>query len=165
MKRVLFILITTGLAAVALQHAFAQKATKKEPVKTAGGKLPVATQMIDVTLAHYAITNGRISKSLFDSLAKAGLKIAPGAPANAVIDGFAFTYAEHSMYEDSVGNPLPVTEYLIEYCYGDTLTNNIRSSLFDRTKPGDTVYFDQIKIDLPSGKPAKGKALKFTIGQ
>jgi len=65
-----------------------------------------------------------------------------------------------------------MTDILSEYCPGDTITGNVAYSIFDRSKPGDTVYFDRITVLLQSdpntgkgsmGEPILGKTLKAYI--
>jgi hypothetical protein len=46
---------------------------------------------------------------------------------------------------------------------GDTLSPIIRNTLVERTKPGDTAYYDDIHIRLANGKAALGKSMKFVI--
>ncbi len=140
--------------------AFAQK--KETPVK-AGAKKPfVYTKpVMDVAIGQSDLSGGNISKSDFDAYAPKGIRIKE--PAGAFIEGFSFTYGERNLYEDSVGNEKRVTEYLTEYCMGDTLSPIIAHTIGDRTKPGDTAYYDDIHIRLPNGKPALGKPMKFVI--
>ncbi|MGZ7142769.1 hypothetical protein ACXWOE_10135, partial [Streptococcus pyogenes] len=67
------------------------------------------------------------------------------------VAGFIFNYKERNIYEDSVGNIIPVTDLLMEYCPGDTLTPAISASIYQRTKRGDTAYFDDIRVVWPGG--------------
>ncbi len=156
MKRIFFYSLAACFAVFAL-NAMAQKsktnkpATKIVPVK----KLP----QVEVALGRSSISMGKLSRRAFDSLAHQPIRLTEGG----TIQGFTFTYAEHNLYEDSVGNPLPLTDYLVEYCSGDTLTPGIKSTLFDRTKPGDTAFYSEIKVLLPSGQQATGKPMKFLI--
>jgi len=139
--------------------AFAQhKAPQKQPVEK---KAPVGRPVMVVTLGGTDRTGGDISKSDFDHMAPAGIRIKD--PNGAFIEGFSFTYGERNLYEDSAGNPKPVTDYLTEYCMGDTLSPIISKTISSRTKPGDTAYFDDIHIRLSDGKPANGKSMKFVI--
>ena len=107
------------------------------------------------------LSGGTIAKAQFDEIAAQGIHIK--SPQGAFIEGFSFTYGERNMYEDSVGNDKPVTEYLTEYCMGDTLSPIISHTIAQRSKPGDTAYYDDIHIRMPDGKPALGKAMKFVI--
>lgn len=141
-----------------LQQVQAQKSKPKPKVtaKPAAGNV----QSTDVFLGRSTLSGGAISKRAFDSLAGQGLRLAGN---NGTVSSFQFIYAERSLYEDSVGNPLITTDYLTEYCYGDTLSASIREGLKDRTKPGDTAYFDQIRILAANGQQLKGKAMRFVL--
>ncbi len=79
------------------------------------------------------------------------------------IEGFTFMYGERNVYEDSAGNPMVVTDYLTQYCYGDTLPAVIRNTLLQRCKPGDTAFYSGIKVIKSDGTHAPGKALKLPI--
>ena len=154
MKRIPLLILVAACTLVTLQQTFAQEA-KPKPEQKAVPKLPE----VPVTLGSSNYSGGSISKQEFDALLKQGVKLG----VEGKITGFNFSYAEHTMYEDSAGNPLRVTDYLVEHCMGDMLSQGISSSIYDRTKPGDTAYFDQIKVVLPSGGAALGKAMKFLI--
>lgn len=156
MKRiVLGVLMVAGMLAV-LQQATAQKPKQKpaKPVQPAA-RLPE----VDVMLGNSGLNGGSLPKRSFDSLVKQGLRLS----GEGKILGFSFTYAERALYEDSAGNPLRITEYFTEYCLGDRLSEGVKEGIADRTKPGDTATFDQIKVALPSGGEARGKAMKFVI--
>jgi hypothetical protein len=158
-KRIIFYGLAIFVGMLAIHQADAQKSKKQKP---AGKPLPVKSlPAVDIVLGHTSLSNSTLPKRVFDSLAKQRI----AAPAGGTIQGFTFTYAEHNLYEDSVGNPLPLTDYLVEYCTGDSLTQGIRSTLFDRTKPGDTAYFSEIKVLLPNGQQATGKTMKFPISR
>jgi hypothetical protein len=79
------------------------------------------------------------------------------------VTGFKFSYAARNMYEDSVGNLISVVDFNSEYCFGDTLTPGIKTSLSYRTKAGDTAYFDAIDVKLPGGGMAEGRPMKIVI--
>lgn len=106
-------------------------------------------------------SGGPITKEEFDSLAPQGIRLKE--PNGAFIEGFTFTYGERHLYEDSVGNDKLVTEYLSEYCFGDSLSAIISKTLPYRTKPGDTAYYDGIHVRLPDGRSATAKPMKFVI--
>lgn len=151
-------MVSMALSAAALHHVYAQRSTKQTGLKqTPAKKLP----LVDVHLGRSDIKSGAISKRMFDSLVKQHLQVAGGG----TVTGFSFTYAEHMLYEDSIGNPLRLVDYLVEYCPGDSLTPGIKSSLFDRTKAGDTAYFSRIKVALPSGQEASGRTMTFVIAR
>ncbi len=79
------------------------------------------------------------------------------------LQGFDFVYLENRVYEDSVGNPLRVTEYLSEYCPGDTLSSGVRMLLPERVKSGDTAYISGIRLLDANGKIGSGKSQRFLI--
>jgi hypothetical protein len=67
------------------------------------------------------------------------------------------------LYEDSVGNPIIVADYLADICFGDTLNALLKANMPERTKAGDTVFFDGIILKSPEGNNARGKAMKFVL--
>lgn len=155
-RRISLLLAGTALIVTA---AYAQRRQSPKP----GAAKPVvqAKPVMTVTVGASEYTGGNISKTEFDRIAPQALRIKDAQ--GAFIEGFSFTYGERNMYEDSAGNPKPVTDYLTEYCMGDTLSPIISQTIAARTKPGDTAYYDDIHIRLPSGKPAVGKSMKFVI--
>lgn len=157
MKKV--ILIFSALCTLAvLPNVQAQKAKPKPDAKSK--TTPAAKAQLEVVLGGSGLSGGTISKEAFDSLAQQGLRLAGN---NGTVSSFQFIYAERNLYEDSVGNPLLTTDYLTEYCYGNTLSPAIKESLPYRTKPGDTAYFDQIRITAANGQQVKGKAMRFVL--
>jgi hypothetical protein len=116
---------------------------------------------MEVAIGDSEFAGGPISKREFDAIAPKGVRIKN--PQGAFIEGFSFTYGERNIYEDSAGNEKPVTEYLTEYCMGDTLSPIISHTIAQRTKPGDTAYYDDIHIRMANGKPALGRSMKFVI--
>ena len=150
------------LAAIALLFT-ATYAQKKQTQGKDGSKKPIAyvKPVMDVVIGDSELNGGTISKTDFDAIAPKGIRIKN--PEGAFIEGFSFTYGERNIYEDSAGNEKPVTEYLTEYCMGDTLSPIIAHTIGQRTKPGDTAYYDDIHIRMANGKPALGKAMKFVI--
>lgn len=157
MKRTLFIILLAGCSVIALQQASAQRADKK---KTTKAVKPVAkTPEVDVTLGNSSLKGGVVSKKVFDSLLKQGIMVAGGGH----VEGFMFAYSERNYYEDSVGNPIRVMDYWEEFCTGNQLTDAVKESIFNRTKPGDTAYMERIKVKMPDGTEAKGRNMKFAI--
>lgn len=119
---------------------------------------------VPVYLGHSGITDGsNVSKAVFDSLLKQGLVAKDTGSTNYKVDGFAFTYAERNLYEDSVGKLMWVTDFLTEYCYGDTLTAFLLNNITERSKGGDTVYFDQLTLKTPEGRGALGKGIRLVL--
>lgn len=100
-----------------------------------------------------------VSKAVFDSLVKQGLRSDSGR----VVSGFKFSYAERNVYEDSVGNLISMVDFNSEYCFGDSLSGSIKAGLPFRTKPGDTAYFDAIDVKLPGGGIVEGRPMKIVI--
>lgn len=155
MKRTYHILIL--LLALFAVHAIAQ--TKDKDKKDQKPK----PKPIPVYLGHTDLSNGKISVSEFKTLIKQGLtsKDSLGRPYR--VDGFLLTYAERNLYEDSVGKLMWVTDFLSEICYGDSLTTFLKQNIAERSKPGDTVYFDQITVISPEGKGTHGKGMRFAL--
>ena len=131
-----------------------------------------------VYLGNSDYSDGPIKKTLFDSLLKQGLKSHDSLGNIYRVIGFDFSYAERNLYEDSVANLIVLTDFSSEYCPGDTISADISrstensESIYKRTKGGDTVYFDHIRLSvLPGNKilsandtlPVLGKGMKFVI--
>jgi hypothetical protein len=78
-----------------------------------------------------------------------------------------FTYCERNLYEDSVGNPIILTDYLSEFCMKGKLEDYQLEAILDKSKRGDTLIIE--KIMLTSADSAKatgfGKSMKLTIGR
>lgn len=150
------------LAGVVLLFGVTNAQNKTTKSKAPASKVLNAKPVMEVVLGRSGnYTGGTISKNDFDAIAPQGIRLR--TPEGAFIEGFSFTYGERNVYEDSMANPLPITEYLTEYCMGDTLSPIIQHTIANRTKPGDTAYYDDIHIRLPNGKPALGKSMKFVI--
>lgn len=145
-----------------------QKKTQKTQEKVAdnsiGQKKP-KYKPIPVYLGHSGINGGQISKTLFDSLLKQGLTSVDSAGVVYPVLNFIFNYAERNLYEDSIGNLVMLTDYMLEYCPGDTLTSDISSTIYQRTKSGDTLYFDRIIVKRPDSTEASGTSMKFEISK
>jgi len=161
MKRTLFMILIAGGSMLLLQQAFAQKSSdKKKPVgKAAATKAPAKIVEVDVTLGNSSLKGGNVTKKTFDSLLKQGIT----GPNGAQVAGFMFSYSEMNYYEDSLGNPIRVRDYMEEYCLGNKLSPIVDETIFRRTKPGDTAYIEHIKVTLPTGVEAKGRPMKFAI--
>lgn len=157
MKRTLFYFSLSALCLVTIS-ALAQKAKKDAKPATKAAIAP--KKEIVVYLGNSTMSNGPVSKPVFDSLMAQGLKVEGN---NGTVSGFSFTYAERGIFEDSVGDPIERVELLTEFCKGDSLTRIIRNSLPGRTKNGDTAFFDRILVRLPDGNEAHGKPMKFVI--
>lgn len=116
-----------------------------------------------VFLGHSNLSGGNITKRIFDSLLRQGVTSRDSAGRTYRIEGFAFSYGERNLYEDSVGKLMILTDYLTEYCFGDTLGTFLLNNITERSKAGDTVYFDQFSLISPEGRPANGKFMKFVL--
>jgi hypothetical protein len=116
-------------------------------------------------LGNSNLKGGTIKKSVLDSLLKQGIHAKDESGHIYQVDGFNFTYGERNLYEDSIGNLKIMTDYLLEKCFGDSLSGYIINSMADRSKEGDTVYFDKIMITRPDNTTTLSKAMKFTIVQ
>ncbi|MCD6062092.1 MAG: hypothetical protein K0R82_3 [Flavipsychrobacter sp.] len=123
-----------------------------------------AVKRIPVYLGRSAITDGsKVSKKTFDSLLKQGLTSRDSLGSPYSVDGFALTYGERNLYEDSIGNLMWITDHLVEYCMGDSLTTFLLNNITERSKPGDTVYFDQITVRSAQGKAEPGKGIRLVL--
>jgi hypothetical protein len=140
----------------------AQKA-KKEENKSAVTKVSAGTtKIVNSYLGRSSYYNGTISKRVFDSLLRQGVTARDSFGNNFKVDGFTFSYAERNLYEDSVGNLITLTDFISEFCSGDTLSRGLSLNIYEKTKPGDTAYFDNIKIISP-GSNAVTKPMRFII--
>lgn len=118
---------------------------------------------VPVYLGKSDYSKGNISKRLFDSLVRQGLTAKDSNGKVYKITEFGFTYAERNLYEDSVGNQMVVADYLADFCFGDTLNAFLKVNIPERSKPGDTVFFDRIIVKSPEGNNALGKGMKFIL--
>jgi hypothetical protein len=153
------LLIVIGLCLTV--SLWAQSSKTKEEQEKEKNKFPGYA----VFLGNSGISGGTLAlpKRVFDSLIKQGLtaKDSMGNPFK--FYGFVFTYGERNLYEDSVGNLLVLTDNLMEYCQGNTLSENIASSLFQRTKRGDTAYIDEITLLDTKGRSRKGRPMRIVL--
>lgn len=151
-KKLKFVVVLLSLVSVTVWAQTKDKKTDKPPVKR-----------IPVYLGRSSVSDGKVSKKTFDSLLKQGLTSRDSLGAPYSVDGFALTYGERNLYEDSVGNLMWVTDHLVEYCLGDSLTTFLLNNITERSKPGDTVYFDQITVRSAAGKATPGKAIRLVL--
>ena len=143
-----------------------------------------------VYLGNSEYRNGPIKKDVFNSLLRQGLTCHDSAGNKYRVVGFDFGYSERRLYEDSVGNLVTMMDYSGEYCKGDTLSgdiattrhslvkdpfygdpdpNDVSKSLYERVKPGDTVYFYHVVVakyidattSLPDSAGIRGGNMKF----
>lgn len=100
----------------------------------------------------------------FDALMQQGIHGMDSAGNRYAVVNFLFGYGERALYEDSIGNLMVMTDYISDYCDGDTL--NIvfqRNRIYDRTKGGDTVYFDEIRMRAADGSAVEGRPMRVAL--
>jgi len=154
MKRTYQILVL--LAVLFTVGAVAQTKDKEKDKKPKPKPIPVY-------LANTGRNGGAISVNEFNRLVKQGLTSRDSLGNPYTVNGFLLTYAERNLYEDSVGNLMWVTDFLSQVCYGDSLSTFLKQNITERSKPGDTVYFDQISVISPEGKTAAGQGIRFEL--
>lgn len=89
---------------------------------------------------------GPIKRDMFCSLLRQGITSKDSTGNKYKVAGFEFAYFERMIYEDSLGNLMPVNDYMSEYCLGDTLSPGIAGSIYQRVKPGDTLYINRVSV-------------------
>lgn len=158
MKRTRSYTLLAGLLALVSMSVLAQNKEGEEKKPAKPKVIPVP-----VYLGNSDITGGPVKKAVFDSLLRQGLTSHDFLGRIYKVNGFIFTYGERMLYEDSVGNPLIITDNLEQYCYGDTLTTFLINNITDRSKGGDTVYFDRITLLSEDGGGAQGAPIKLVL--
>lgn len=147
MTRTVKVLFSLMAIAVCL-NAWAQQ--KKPNAKTDDGTRseghPRRVQIPFVYLGKSDFKGGPIKMEEFNRLLKQGLTSRDSMGNKYKVTSFGFNYAERMLYEDSVGNLKVMTDILYEYCPGDTITNNVSASIYERVKPGDTVFIDRVTV-------------------
>lgn len=98
---------------------------------------------------------GPIKKDDFARLLRQGLTSHDSLGYKYKVVRFDFNYAERQLYEDSVGNLKVMTDFMFEFCPGDTVTSAISASIYDRVKPGDTVFIDRVMVARYTSKSNK----------
>ncbi len=157
MKKHLLLALFTGISLTAGYAQKGQKKTNRTDPEKARTVTSVPLSWGDKAL----LESEKLSKALLLALFQKPLLVTAG---DAAVSSFAFTYAERGVYEDSVGNPLLLTDYLTEYCLGDTLSQNIKLLLPPRVKAGDTVYISDIKVKAAAaGKALIGRPVRIVI--
>lgn len=139
MKRSAKILSVTFLVAAALSLLAQQSSVGK----TSGAKHVIYPT---VYLGNSGYSGGPIKKQEFDKLLHEGLTSQDSSGEKYKVMGFNFNYVERELYEDSAGNLQMMNDFSFEYCPGDTITSNVASSIYTRTKPGDTVLIDRVMV-------------------
>jgi hypothetical protein len=108
-------------------------------------------------------SGGTISSDAFRASLAKGLNGKDSLGKTYKVNGFRFTYVERNLYEDSAGNLKVMPDYLMEYCFGDTIISFMRNNIAERAKAGDTVYFEDITLTSPEGMGAQGKGIKLVL--
>lgn len=129
---------------------------------------------------------GPITSDRFRELMMQGLKCHDSLGNKYKITGFDFSFAEHRIYEDSVGNLIKAIDFTSIYMKGDMLTPDLTTdadttqegdlsfSIFQRAKPGDTIFFDHIMVrkqgkntllSIPDTIDIAGKPIKCVIAK
>ena len=172
MNRTVYTLLFVFLSMIGINLWAQKKATGKVAAKSDGGNTTGKIMYPTVYLGHSNFSGGDMKKAEFDRLLKEGLTSKDSLGNRYKVLGFEFNYAERQQYEDSAGNLKMMTEILFEYCPGDTVTNAVSSSIYERTKPGDTVYINKVKVvkyigktnkTLPDTAAIAAKAMKCVI--
>ncbi len=143
-----------------------------------------------VYLGHSDLKGGPIQKDQFNSLLKQGISCHDSAGNKYRVVSFDFGYSERRLYEDSVGNLVKMMDYSAEFCMGDTIgkdltttrapavkdpfygdqdSSDVSKSIYDRVKPGDTVYFYHVTVakyidattSLPDSSGIRAGNMKF----
>ena len=172
-------LIISTLFLTGCLWAFTLTAQKKGGKKVVVPRVKIAADTVqeakqaknflpDVFLGHSDFKGGVIKKSRFDSLLKQGLFSHDESGNRYQILDFNFTYGERNLYEDSLANLQVITDYLLEYCPGDTVSRGISSTIYERTKAGDTIFIDKIHVarlrdNQPDSVTILGRPLKCVV--
>lgn len=126
-------------------------------------KTPPPQRRIPVYFGSSNIMSGNVTKKQFDEWMPQGLMSKDSVGKVYKVDGFTMSYAERNLYEDSVGNLIYMTDLFSDNFRGDTLNTFWMRELKQRTKAGDTVYFDQITVRSPEGAGEHGKSMRIVI--
>lgn len=98
--------------------------------------------------------SGTITKDQFDKLIKMPLIAIDNNGKEWRVTDFTFTYAERALYQDTLGNPLITTDYFTTSCPDGKLGDDWIKNITERSKVGDTAYFDRITtVDSTSSRP------------
>ena len=150
----------------------------------AGTKTPAKPFVPPVYLGESDYKGGPIQKDKFSTLLRQGLSSHDSLGNYYKVYGFDFTYAERKVYEDSVGNLMKLTDLISEHYPGNMIGKDLATdadtsgegevmlSLYQRIKPGDTVYFDHIQVTtigknslvpLPDSIPVTARGFRCVI--
>jgi hypothetical protein len=133
--------------------------------RATGDKKSKGIPSITPYLSQSGFSGGLIPKKVFDSLMKQGITARDSSGTIYKVVEFTFGYGERNIYEDSVGRLTVLTDYFSEICHGDTLSTTFKNFIFkdNRTKHGDTAYFDKIRVVLPEGGTIITKSTRFVL--
>lgn len=148
MKRGAYIVLL--LLAGAAVAAYADEKDQDKDAKKKKAEPPV----VPVYVAGTDISTASMKVQLFDSLIQKGFA---GRDSNGKaydVKQFMFTYCERNLYEDSVGNPLILTDYLSEYAMDSKFNPYQLASLRSHAKPGDTLIIEKIKLEAADSTKA-----------
>lgn len=170
----LLLMMTLGV------HLLAQQTKGKSQAKATAAS---SKMLVPKTyLGNSDLKAGPITSAKFSSLMKQGLTAKDSLGNKYKVTSFEFGLATRNIYEDSVGNLQPVMDHSSTHCIGDTLSSDLTfsmpktdstdaaESIYERLKPGDTIYFDRVQvIHAPSAKvsadhtPFLARGMKFYI--
>jgi hypothetical protein len=153
------------LSLVAITVAQAQRRDNSRRGRKPEAAVVPSVPMATVFLGTSMLSSGEISDRVFDSLVMQRLTARDSAGNAVTVTDFNLTLAERGIFEDSAGNPMLVVDYTREICTGDTLTPFLRNVLPEHTKPGDTVWIENITAVNAAGKRHVGKTMKFVIAR
>ena len=153
----------TAVALLSLALFSAAQAQRRDDAKKGGKSVAVRVPTATVFLGASLINGGELSERVFDSLAVQPLTARDSLGNPVKVTSFYLTLAERGLFEDSAGNPMVLVDYTREICSGDTLTLFLRNVLAEHTKPGDTVWIDNITASNSAGMQLVGKGMKFVL--
>ncbi|MCD6013553.1 MAG: hypothetical protein K0Q79_3415 [Flavipsychrobacter sp.] len=148
MVRTVKFLFLLSMAAACLNLWAQQKKPNGKPAiaKTEGSEQHKKILLPTVYLGKSDYSGGPIKTEEFNKLLKQGLTSRDSLGNKYKVLGFGFNYAERALYEDSIGNAKIMVDILYEFCPGDTITSNVSASIYERIKPGDTVYIERVTV-------------------
>ena len=114
---------------------------------------------------------GPVQKDMLNKYLGQGLEGRDSLGNRYKVIGFDFTYAEKNIYEDSTGYPMVVMDYTNEPVKGNVPGTDILQVVGDKLKPGDTVFFDHIRVvrytsaneTVPESAAIMGKGFKCFV--
>ena len=191
MHRTVHIFLLGFLLMTGIQVGAQQKGKEKGTPAT-GDKKAHHIFLPPVYLGNSDYTHGPLKKDVLNNLLKQGLTSHDSLGNRYRIVGFDFGYAERKLYEDSVGNLLPMTDYLSQHCKGATLpadltetkntaitnyldgapdSSDVTRGIYERIKTGDTLYFDNVLVakymnateSRPDSSAILARGMKFWI--